>query len=76
MGRSNSSGSSSMSLRSHGVINPVNFSAMSSTKHHKPKAVWRPADVKEMLDFLIEKLAEMGDGDFKAQTWNQLAEYL
>ncbi|KIM50555.1 hypothetical protein SCLCIDRAFT_145191 [Scleroderma citrinum Foug A] len=33
---------------------------------------WGNKHVKEMLNFLINKLPEMGDGDFKMQTWHQL----
>ena len=49
---------------------------MSLTNIHKPKAVLRPAHISEMLDFLIGKLSEMGEGDFKAQTWNRVADHL
>ena len=78
MGCSNSSGSSSSrSLRSHGVINPIDFKAsMSLTDAPKLKAVWDPPHVKEMLSFLIGRLPEMGEGDFKPQVWNQLANHL
>jgi hypothetical protein len=49
---------------------------MSSSNVRKPKAVWRSAHIKEMLDFLIGKLSEMGEGDFKTQTWNQVGDHL
>ena len=29
-----------------------------------------------MLDFLIDKLPEMGDGEFKMQTWDQVAVHM
>ncbi|KIM62854.1 hypothetical protein SCLCIDRAFT_118751, partial [Scleroderma citrinum Foug A] len=37
---------------------------------------WGKEHVKEMLDFLIDKLPEMGDGEFKMQTWNQVAVHM
>ena len=70
---SNSSGSSSWSLRSRGTINPANQAAVST---RKANATWGKEHVKEMLDFLIDKLPEMGDGEFKMQTWNQVAVHM
>ena len=32
--------------------------------------------MKEMLDFLIDKLPEMGEGDFKMQVWHQVEGHL
>ena len=70
---SNSSGSLSWSLRSQGTINPANQAAVSTCKAN---ATWGKEHVKEMLDFLIDKLPEMGDGEFKMQTWNQVAVHM
>ena len=32
--------------------------------------------MKEMLNFLIDKLPEMGEGDFKMQVWHQVEGHL
>ncbi|KIM51298.1 hypothetical protein SCLCIDRAFT_90842, partial [Scleroderma citrinum Foug A] len=37
---------------------------------------WGSEHVKEMLDFLIDRLSEMGEGGFKAQVWNQVAAHM
>ncbi|KIM61344.1 hypothetical protein SCLCIDRAFT_70119, partial [Scleroderma citrinum Foug A] len=37
-------------------------------------AHWGSEHVKEMLNFLINRLSEMGEGGFKAQVWNQVTE--
>lgn len=72
---SNSSGPSSWSLRSGGTVNPVHLPSLNSN-HIKPNASWGDVHVKEMLNFLIDKLPEMGEGDFKMQVWHQVEGHL
>ena len=72
---SNSSGSSSRSLRSQGVVNPADLQSTAATTR-KANAHWGSEHVKEMLNFLIDRLSEMGKGGFKAQVWNQVAAHM
>ncbi|KIM54884.1 hypothetical protein SCLCIDRAFT_95838, partial [Scleroderma citrinum Foug A] len=37
---------------------------------------WGSEHVKEMLNFLINRLSEMGKGSFKAQVWNQVVAHM
>ena len=72
---SNSSGLSSRSLHSQGVINPADLQSTATTTH-KANTHWGGEHVKEMLNFLIDRLSEMGKGSFKAQVWNQVVAHM
>ena len=72
---SNSSDLSSQSLCSQGVVNPADLQSTAATTH-KVNAHWGSEHVKEMLNFLINRLSEMGEGGFKAQVWNQVVAHM
>ena len=72
---SNSSGSSSQSLHSQVVVNPADLQSTATTTR-KANAHWGSEHIKEMLNFLIDRLSEMGKGSFKAQVWNQVAAHM
>ena len=75
MTESNSSGLLSWSLHSQGVINPADIQSTAATTH-KANTHWGSEHVKEMLNFLIDRLSEMSEGSFKSQIWNQVAAHM
>ena len=74
MVQSTSSGSS-QSLHSQSIIDLVLIQSVAPSITCKAKAMWGDEHVKEMLNLLIDKLPEMGDGDFKMQIWNQVVDH-
>ena len=74
---SSSSSSSTRSLRSKGIINPLDLdSTLNGRKSQKKAAHWTDEQEEALLDFLRGEIHSMGDRNFKKSTYTAAANYL
>lgn len=74
---SSSSDSSTHSLCSKGIINPLDLdSTLNGRKSRKKAAHWTDEQEEALLDFLHGEIHSMGDGNFKKSMYTAAANYL
>ena len=72
-----SSASSTRSLRSKGIINPLDLESVCKPKRGRKKAAnWTDEQEEALLDFLHGEVPSMGDGNFKKSTYVAAASYM